>query len=307
MKDQASRLRQMVNGIGSETSVGAVHPFHRSQSRCRVLAVTSGKGGVGKTNVAVNLAIALSRKGLRVLLMDADLGLANVDVILGMIPQYNLMHVLQGLKTLPEIVIDGPEKLKLIAAGSGGIQDLANLNEIQREDLLQGLAEIQNESDVVVIDTGAGLHRNVLAFALAADEAIIVTTPEPTAMMDAYGMIKVIHLERKDPLIRLIVNMAGSAAEAEEAGKKLVLLAKRFLDLDVEYVGYIPRDMAMVRAVKEQRPVLMSQPTSPAAQSLLRLAESLWLAGPRPETEKKQMGQFFRRVTQLFGGRSYGR
>lgn len=307
MKDQASRLRQLVSGMGSKDSVEAVHPFHRGPSRCRVLAVTSGKGGVGKTNVAVNLAIALSRKGLRVLLMDADLGLANVDVILGMIPQYNLMHVLQGLKTLPEIVIDGPEGLKLIAAGSGGIQELANLNEIQREDLLQGLAEIQNESDVVLIDTGAGLHRNVLAFALAADETIIVTTPEPTAMMDAYGMIKVIHLERKDPLIRLIVNMAGSATEAEEAGKKLVLLAKRFLNLDVEYVGYIPRDMSMVRAVKEQRPVLMSQSTSPAAQSLLRLAESLWSAGPRPETEKNQLGQFFRRVTQLFGGRSYGR
>jgi flagellar biosynthesis protein FlhG len=307
VKDQASRLRQLVNGLGLETPGETVHSFHRNQSRCRVLAVTSGKGGVGKTNVAVNLAIALSRKGLRVLLMDADLGLANVDVILGMIPKYNLMHVLQGLKTLPEIVTDGPEKLKLIAAGSGGIQELANLNEMQREKFLQGLVEIQNESDVVVIDTGAGLHRNVLAFALAADEAIIVTTPEPTAMMDAYGMIKVIHLERKDPLIRLVVNMAGSAAEAEEAGKKLVLLAKRFLNLDVEYVGYIPRDMAMVRAVKAQSPVLISQPTSPAAQSLLRLTELLWLTGQRPEGEKSQLGQFFRRVTQLFGGRSYGR
>jgi flagellar biosynthesis protein FlhG len=126
-------------------------------------------------------------------------------------------------------------------------------------------------------------------------------------MMDAYGMIKVIHLERKDPLIRLVVNMAGSAAEAEEAGKKLVLLAKRFLNLDVEYVGYIPRDMAMVRAVKAQSPVLISQPTSPAAQSLLRLTELLWLTGQRPEGEKSQLGQFFRRVTQLFGGRSYGR
>jgi flagellar biosynthesis protein FlhG len=239
--------------------------------------------------------------------MDADLGLANVDVILGMIPQYNLMHVLQGLKTLPEIVIDGPEKLKLIAAGSGGVQELANLNELQRDKFLEGLAEIQSESDVVVIDTGAGLHRNVLAFALAADEAIIVTTPEPTAMMDAYGMIKVIHLERKDPLIRLIVNMAGSSSEAEEAGKKLVLLAKRFLNLDIEYAGYIPRDMAMIRAVKEQRPVLISQPSSPAAQSLNRLADSLWMAGSRSDVDESQLGQFFKRVTQLFGGRSYGR
>jgi flagellar biosynthesis protein FlhG len=307
MKDQASKLRQMVTGLGPEPTPEGVHPIRRGNSRCRVLAVTSGKGGVGKSNVAVNLAIALSRKGLRVLLMDADLGLANVDVLLGMIPQYTLMHVLQGLKTLPEIVIDGPEKLRLIAAGSGGVQELANLNEIQREQFIQGLSELQNDSDVVIIDTGAGLHRNVLAFALAADEAIIVTTPEPTALMDAYGMIKVIHLERKDPLIRLIVNMAGSAAEAEEAGKKLVLLAKRFLNLDVEYAGYIPRDMAMIRAVKEQRPVLMSHLSSPAAQSLLRLAECLWVAGPRPEADEGHLGQFFRRVTKLFGGRSYGR
>jgi flagellar biosynthesis protein FlhG len=307
MKDQASKLRQMVTGLESEASPETVHPIRRGNSRCRVLAVTSGKGGVGKTNVAVNLAIALSRKGLRVLLMDADLGLANVDVILGMIPQYTLMHVLQGLRTLPEIVIEGPERLRLIAAGSGGVQELANLSEIQREKFIQGLSELQNEADVVVIDTGAGLHRNVLAFALAADEAIIVTTPEPTALMDAYGMIKVIHLERKDPLIRLIVNMAGSSAEAEEAGKKLVLLAKRFLNLDIEYAGYIPRDMAMVRAVKEQKPVLMSHLTSPSAQSLLRLAETLWAAGPRPETSETQMGQFFRRVTELFAGRSYGR
>jgi MinD-like ATPase involved in chromosome partitioning or flagellar assembly len=143
---------------------------------------------------------------------------------------------------------------------------------------------------------------------LAADEAIIVTTPEPTAMMDAYGMIKVIHLERKDPLIRLIVNMAGSAAEAEEAGKKLVLLAKRFLNLDMEYAGYIPRDMAMVRAVKEQRTgVDVTADVSGGPKFASPCGIVVVRRVPRPETEKSQLGQFFRRVTQLFGGRSYGR
>lgn len=307
MKDQATKLRQMVYGLGSGTSPETPRVFRRTTTRCRVLAVTSGKGGVGKTNLSVNLALALSRQGLRVLLVDADLGLANVDVVLGMIPQFTLVHVLRGLKTLPEIVLDGPEGLKLIAAGSGGVQELADLDEAQRERFIQGLAELQSQADVVLIDTGAGLHRNVLAFALAADEAVVVTTPEPTALMDAYGMIKVIQMERKDPIIRLVVNMAGSAAEAEEAGKKLVMLAKRFLNLDIEYAGFIPRDMAMVKAVKEQRPVLMSRTDSPAALSLTRLAESLWSSGAPTTGAEGHLGQFFRRVTQLFGGKSYGR
>ncbi len=320
MKDQASKLRQLVNHIGEPVTAsmgsGSASPLVASSpsplrrggsGRCRVIAVTSGKGGVGKTNVSVNLALAFARKGLRVLVMDADLGLANVDVLLGLIPQFTLVHVLQGLKTLPEIVTEGPENIRLVAAGSGGVQELANLNDSQRERFLQGLAELQKESDIMIIDTGAGLHRNVLAFVLAADEALIVTTSEPTALMDAYGMIKVLHIEKKDPVIRLLVNLAGSAAEAEEAGKKLVLLAKRFLNLEVEYLGYIPRDMAMIRAVREQRPVLQNQATSPSGQSLTRLAEALLVSTPAPVAEEGHLGQFFRRVTQLFGGKSYGR
>jgi len=303
VEDQAAKLRQMVNRMGAPAPGAGQRP----KGRCRVLAVTSGKGGVGKTNVAVNVALALARKGLKVLLVDADLGLANVDVILGLIPQYTLVHVLQGLKTLPEIVIEGPGNLKLVAAGSGGVLELANLSETQREKFLDGLEKLQQEVDLVVIDTGAGLHRNVLAFVLAADETLIVTTPEPTALMDAYGMIKVIHLEKKDPVVRLVVNMASNAAEAEEAGKKLVLLAKRFLDMEVHYLGFIPRDMAMIRAVKEQRPVLLAPGTCPSGQSLLRLAEALWaVSTPAEAPTGSHLGHFFKRVTELFGGKSYG-
>jgi len=260
-------------------------------SACRVIAVTSGKGGVGKTNISVNLALAMSNKGKKVLLFDADMGLANVDVMLGMIPQYTLLHVLNGKKNLAEIITEGP----------GGVQELADLNEAQRSKFLGALQDLQHQAEVIIIDTGAGLHRNVLAFALAAEEVVIVTTPEPTALMDAYGMIKILHRERREPQIQVVVNMAGSPMEADEAGQKLVVLSKRFLDLKVEYLGFILRDPGMIRAVKEQKPVMLSSPMGPSALSLNRLADSL-LSG-KAEASDGNLLQFFKKVTQIFGGK----
>lgn len=297
MQDQAERLRQMMGRINAS-------PVERpitSASSCRVIAVTSGKGGVGKTNVSVNLALAMANKGKSVLLFDADMGLANVDVMLGMIPQYNLLHVLNGQKSLPEIITEGPGGVRIVASGSGGVQELADLNETQRGRFLEALQGLQHGSDVILIDTGAGLHRNVLAFVLAAAEAVIVTTPEPTALMDAYGMIKILHREKREPLVRVVVNLAAHPAEAEEAGKKLVILSKRFLDLNVEYMGFIPRDPSMGRAVKEQKPVMLSSPMSPAAVSLNRLAETL-LSG-NAKSDDGNLLQFFKKVTQIFGGK----
>src|SRR6185369_6115684 len=200
------KLRKLVGTLNSRE---AAKPSLPRTSQCRVIAVTSGKGGVGKTNITVNLALALSRKGLKVLLMDADMGLANVDVLFGIIPKHTLVSVLNGQKTLKEIIVEGPEGVRIVASGSGGVQELADLNESQRNKFLQALMELQHESDVILVDTGAGLHRNVLAFAIAAEEVLIVTTPEPTALMDAYGMMKVLHREKKDPVIRVLVNMAS--------------------------------------------------------------------------------------------------
>ncbi|HVZ81920.1 MAG TPA: MinD/ParA family protein [bacterium] len=269
--------------------------------RSKIIAVTSGKGGVGKTNVSVNLALAMGAKGQRVLLFDADMGLANVDVMLGLMPTYNLLHVLNGQKELHEILTDGPEGIKIIAAGSGGVQELADLSETQRARFLDALVRMRNDVDVILIDTGAGLQRNVLAFALSADEVVVVTTPEPTALMDAYGMIKILNRERKNPLVRVVVNMAGSQNEADEAGKKLVVLSKRFLNLDVDYRGFIPRDMGMVRAVKEQRPILLSSPMNPAALQLSRLADGLLTSGP-VEGDGSLLN-FFKKVTRIFGAK----
>ena len=270
-------------------------------SPCRVIAVTSGKGGVGKTNISVNLALAFADKGKNVLLYDADMGLANVDVMLGIIPRFTLLNVLNGQKTLKEIIVEGPGGIRLVASGSGGVQELADLNEIQRSKFLEALLELQHESEIILIDTGAGLHRNVLAFALAAEEVVVVTTPEPTALMDAYGMIKILYREKKNPTINVVVNMAAHQTEADEAGKKLVVLSKRFLNLNIEYLGFIPRDSGMIKAVKEQKPVMLSSPLSPAAVHLNRLAGVL-LSG-KTRTSDGNLLQFFKKVTKIFSGK----
>ena len=301
MQDQAERLRQLVGSLN--TRMGIVSP-KPEKGRCRVIAVTSGKGGVGKSNISVNLSLALAQKGLRVLLVDADMGLANVDVLLGIIPKNTLLSVLNGEKNLSEIVLEGPAGIRLVASGSGGVQELADLNETQRNKFLQSLMDLQYEADVILIDTGAGLHRNVLAFALAAQEVLVVTTPEPTALMDAYGMMKVLFREKKDPIIHVLVNMASNQQEADEAGKKMVVLTKRFLNLDVQYLGFVPRDMAMVRAVKEQKPILLTSATSPAAISILRLSDTL-LQG-KSAGDDGNLIHFFKRVTQIFGGKTHG-
>jgi flagellar biosynthesis protein FlhG len=296
VQDQAERLRLLVGRLTSPTTLD--RPARTSP--CRVIAVTSGKGGVGKTNVSVNFALAMAKLGKNVLLFDADMGLANVDVLFGLMPQYTLLHVLNGQKTPSEIILRGPGGVQIVASGSGGVQELADMNESQRNRFLDALRELQLQADVILIDTGAGLHRNVLAFVLAADEVVIVTTSEPTSLMDAYGIIKVLHREKKDPLVNVIVNMASNQTEAEEAGKKLEILSKRFLNLKVKYLGFVPRDSGMIRAVKEQKPLLLSSPMSPAAVSLNRLAQSL-ISG-QPREGDGNLINFFRKVTQLFGG-----
>lgn len=297
MQDQAENLRQLVERLN--TPVGAEKPI-TPRTNCRVIAVTSGKGGVGKTNISVNFALAMATRGKKVLLFDADMGLANVDVMLGIIPRFNLAHVLNGQKTLAEIVIEGPNGIKLVASGSGGVRELADLNDEQRDKFLNALLALQSQSDLILIDTGAGLHRNVMAFVLAAEEVVIVTTAEPTSLMDAYGMIKILYREKKNPVISVIVNMASNQAEADEAGRKLSILARRFLNLEIDYLGFVPRDPSMIRAVKEQKPVILSAPTSPAAVSIHRLAEAI-LLGKSLKNSGNLVG-FFQRVTQIFGG-----
>ncbi|HBE80491.1 MAG TPA: ATP-binding protein [Firmicutes bacterium] len=262
MADQAERLREIVRG----------NKYPNNQTR--VIAVTSGKGGVGKTNCSVNLGIALAKLGARPLLVDADLGLANVDVILGMMPQYNLGHVILGEKRISDVIVNGPAGLRIIASGSG-VYKLANLNEKTLEQCLQDLNEIEKYTDIMIIDTGAGLSKSVLQFVLAAGEVIVVTTPEPTAITDAYGVIKVIASSDLNLPIWLVVNMVRNEAEGAQAIERLTTVSKRFLGVELATLGYIPYDPIVSKAVKEQQPFMISHPRSMAGQALNQMARNL--------------------------------
>jgi flagellar biosynthesis protein FlhG len=247
---------------------------YNAPPRARVIAVSSGKGGVGKTNMAVNLSLALSKLGRQVILFDADLGLANADLLLGLQPRYNLTHFFQGGRSLAEIMCEGPLGLKVIPTGSG-ISQLADLGPQERERVLSHFALIEEDADYLVVDTGAGISRNVVGFASAAEEVLVVTTPEPTARLDAYGLIKVLAQDGYSGRIRVIVNMAESMAEGEEVGRLMEGLASRFLNIHVEMLGVVPRDRAVTTAVRSQKPFLIEQPHSAPAQAVMAMATTI--------------------------------
>lgn len=282
MADQAERLREIVK----ENKI----------NQTRVIAITSGKGGVGKTNFAVNLGIALAQTGNRITLIDADLGLANVDVILGMVPQFNLGHVIVGEKQISEVIIDGPAGLKVVTSGSG-LYKLANLSEKNLERCLEYLNEIEKSTDIMLIDTGAGLSRNVLKFVMAAGEVIIVTTPEPTAMTDAYGVIKVIANADKKTPIWIVVNMIRTESEGNQSIERLNTVSQRFLGVELTKIGFIPMDPFVPKAVKEQQPFIIGYPKSSAAQSIQQIASNLLNKGLN--TSVNHLSFFERLVNKL--------
>lgn len=282
MHDQAESLRELMNRDAASNTA----------RRARILTITSGKGGVGKTNLAVNLSIALGQLNKRVILVDADLGLANVDVILGIIPQYHLGHVVSGQKRIDEILLDGPAGIKVVASGSG-LQDLANLSEWRLDQCLKELAQLEQMADIILFDTGAGLSRNVLRFILATQEVIVITTPEPTAWTDAYSIIKVIASKNPGTHIRLVVNMIHAEKEGLQVVERFKLVAKRFLDIDIERMGFLYHDPVVTAAVREQQPFILSHPNSIAAQCIKEMARSLVDAAiPEPEG----IGSFLKRL-----------
>lgn len=286
MQDQAAKLRELVK-YGREDSA------HHAP---RIIAVASGKGGVGKTNLVVNLAIALAEMGQRVVIFDADLGLANVDVLVGVVPKYNLYDVLQGTKTISEIIVTGPAGVRIVPGGSG-IQDLANLDYYQRERLVRSLKELEQDTDFLLVDTGAGISRNVLGFISAADEVIIVLTPEPTSLTDAYGVIKIMSKFKLHSEVHLVVNRVASAQEAQQTIGKMVTVVQKFLQIKVLPLGYIFDDKAVGKAVRKQEPFLLRFPDSAAAGSLRQLATNLLEGNYRPP---KGTTGFLNRLIRLF-------
>jgi flagellar biosynthesis protein FlhG len=270
MNDQANRLRQMNEMMGASRSA-ILKPI---QTQARVITVTSGKGGVGKTNVTVALAVAFARLGKKVLILDADLGLSNVDVILGASAPGNLFQVIHNGLDLNDVVADGPLGIKFISGGSG-IYDLSNLSDSQIQYFLHQVGQFDNWADIILIDTGAGLNRMVLNFVLAADEVIVVTTPEPTAVADAYAVIKAYAAKGGQSPVRLIVNRVRELAEGEGVLNKLAKVSQRFLGLPISHLGFIFEDRMVQKAVTSQVPLMVAYPDSVAARCIDRIAHSL--------------------------------
>jgi len=261
MADQAAHLRRLVLEKGDNVK------------QTRTIAVTSGKGGVGKTSLSVSLAIALAKDKSKVTLLDADLGLANINVILGIIPKYNLYHVIKGKKKLKDIVIDMPEGIKIIA-GASGFHQLANLEDKQRKEFITAIGELDND-DYMIIDTGAGVSQNVLSFVIAADEVIVVTTPEPTAITDAYGIIKSIASQAPDKVIKLIVNRCESVSEGKRVAQRVINIAGQFLNIKVESLGFVFDDIYVPKSVRNQKPFIVSYPKSKAAGCVSIIADRI--------------------------------
>ena len=299
-------------------AVYAAVPHRRSQERepapvaafpsppvaqARVVAVTSGKGGVGKTNFCSNLALTLAARGQRVIIVDADLGLANVHVVLGVAPRFHLEHVMRGEKTLQEVLYTGPGGVGIIGGGSG-LTDMANLDETRRARFIAGLSELDNLADVILLDTGAGLSHNVLAFLCAVDEVIVITTPEPTAITDAYATIKVLSQENPGAQQRLVVNMAQSEAEAQAVAQRLQSITRRFLGRDLDWLGYLPHDMTVSRAVRAQQPFSTLMPDAPVSRAIVRLAARLGCEQPLPKTPAAGVSGLLTRMQRFFHHRS---
>jgi len=262
MHDQAQALRERVRArIG--TAPGTT----------RVVAVTSGKGGVGKSNFSLNFAIALRNRGHSVLVFDADIGMANIDVLLGSPARYSLVHLLRKEKTIWEIIQEGPGGLRFIAGGSGFL-DLLRLDEEQLEYFVTEVEKLHGHFDFVLFDTGAGLSKETARFITAADETIVVTTPEPTAVTDAYALIKMVSAGGEPVRFRLVINRAADEREGIQTADHFRRVAARFLGLDILPLGYVPDDQHVPKAVKKQVPLLHAYPHCPAAKGIDRIASS---------------------------------
>lgn len=263
--------------------------------RSKVLAITSGKGGVGKTNIASNLSICFAANNKKVLLFDADLGLGNVDVIINAESNYNLTHVLSGYKELEEIVTVAPGGVEVICGGSG-VEELANITPFKLQRLLDGFETLQDNSDMLVIDTGAGIHNSTISFCQAADHVLVVTTPEPASMTDAYAMIKVLASRKYTGRISLVVNMVANQVEGKRIYRQISQVAMRFLDVQVYEAGIICKTEKLVASVRKRLPVVLNYPKSRITADFVSMAARLTKA----PVKRNEHESFFRKVVNLF-------
>jgi flagellar biosynthesis protein FlhG len=262
----------------------------------RVIAVTSGKGGVGKTSIVANLGYAFTKLGKKVLILDADLGLGNLDVLLGLAPKYNLSHVIMEEKSIEEILIDGPGNMKILPASSG-IQELTHLTREQKIQILSQLDLLVDSVDILFIDTAAGISSNVMDFNATAQEIIVVVSPEPTSITDAYALMKVLSLKYSGKVCKLLVNMTSRPEEGRDVFRQLHLVTKRFLDMDIEYLGSILRDEKVTRGVKNQKIVSELYPNTQASRCFKELARKI-AARPPMKPPRNGTNLFWQHLVQ---------
>jgi flagellar biosynthesis protein FlhG len=284
--DQAESLRQRVAAVDPVVSGPDSRSDNRqglgggAGSRLRVIAVTSGKGGVGKTNLTANLAVLAARAGKRVLIIDADLGLANVEIVFGLKPRHHIGALLDGTLTVEDVLLEGPHGVKILPGGSG-IQSLTALDEQSKLRLCAALDRVEDMFDLVLVDSGAGIGDNVLFFVGAAQEALLVVSPEPTSLVDAYAVVKVLSQRAGVQHFNVIINPVVDELQARDIFPKLTAVTSRFLSARVRHLGYVPRDENLHRAIMAQRPVVEAFPLSPASRALGLISEKL-LSTPGP-------------------------
>jgi flagellar biosynthesis protein FlhG len=282
--DQAGTLRALRGNFARNVGVAA------PGKTAGVVSVTSGKGGVGKTSVAANLGVSLARSGKKVLLIDGDLGLANMDVVLGLTPKCNLNHFFAGEKELADLVVEGPEGIKILPAGSG-VQSVTSLSADQKLRFMEAMEAFHGQFDLVIIDTEAGISENVTYFNVAAQEILVVTTPEPTAITDAYALMKLLSAQYHEKRFNLVVNLVRSESEALDVYRKLTMVANRYIDISIDYLGCIPYDKRMHEAVSRQQVMVSLYPQSRVTTSIAGLAENL--VGVLENARLKGTTQFF--------------
>lgn len=283
MNDQAKRLREEVNRLPSK------------KNKTRVIAVTSGKGGVGKSNFSLNFAICLSELGHKVLILDADLGLANIDVLMGVSPKFNLFQMIEHRYPIWEIIERGPVGIEFIA-GRSDFTKLYMLDDQKLSYLFEQLNELDGYADFVIIDTGAGLSRDSLQFILSSDEVFLVTTPEPTSITDAYAVIKMLHSKNPYIIPRLVVNMSSSTKEGQTTADRISIVAKRFLNMDLFYIGMVREDPNVTKSVKRQEPFYLGHPQSDASLDIRKIANLYIQPDQKLDEDPKGMKGFLQKL-----------
>lgn len=285
MTDQAYKLRELIHVNKSSQK--------KVSSDARIIAISSGKGGVGKTNFTVNIGIALTKLNKKVTIIDADLGLANIDIILGLVPKFTLTHVLKNQKNIEDIIMDGPDGIKIISGGSG-VMDLVNLSAQELEALIKTFEYLNEDSDYILIDTGAGLNQSVLSFIQAAQELIVVVTSDPTSITDAYALIK--NIKSMNIPIKIVVNRVESNKEGHEVFHKLNSATTKFLNFEMENIGFIYEDPCVKKSVRNQVPFMIGFPNALASKGVELIANTL----DHQKNYQQEEGGFSSFIKKLF-------